>query len=100
MNVPKPFQIAFAGGSCGMTMVRVGEELIERCAAEKIPVKVSYIDLWVSDYVFPETDLVVEMFPYYEKIKIPVLNGRPFLNPAEEKEYFNILIDKIKEIIG
>jgi hypothetical protein len=93
-------KIAFAGGSCGMTMVRVGEELIERCHAENISIKVSYIDLWVSDYVLPDTDLVIEMFPYYQQLDIPVLNGRPFLNPLEEKKYFNVMIDKIKDIVG
>ena len=100
MESSKVFNITFAGGSCGITMVRVGEKLTELCQAENLFVKIKYIDLWVSDYLLPSTDLVVEMFPYYKNLDMPLVNGRPFLNPMKENDLYVDLIDRIKEIIS
>jgi hypothetical protein len=99
MENSKVFNVAFAGGSCGITMVRVGEKLTELCQAEGIQLNISYVDLWVSDYLMPSTDLVVEMFPYYKRLNIPVINGKPFLNPQEEEGYYPILIQEIKSMV-
>jgi len=90
--------IAFAGGSCGITMIRVGEELVSMCKAENLQVNIKYVDLWISDYLLPSTDLVVEMFPYYNDLDIPIVNGRPFLNPNQEKAFYSEMISMIKEI--
>jgi len=79
-------------------MVRVGEQLAERCKVEDIPVKIKYVDLWVSDYLLPNTDLVIEMFPYFKDIDIPLINGRPFLNHQQEEEMYSEVIDRIREI--
>lgn len=100
METSKVFNIAFAGGSCGITMVRVGEKLAELCKAENLTVKVKYVDLWVSDYLLPSTDLVVEMFPYFKDLDIPLVNGRSFLNPLKENDHYVDLIYRIKEIIS
>ena len=98
MTVSKEFNIAFAGGSCGITMVVVGEKLTDLGKAEDLHLNIKYVDLWVSDYLLPKTDLVVEMFPYYKNLDIPVFNGRPFLNHLEENEMYPKLLDLIKEI--
>ena len=100
MITSKVFNIAFAGGSCGITMIRVGEKLTELCKAENLTVKVKYVDLWVSDYLLPSTDLVVEMFPYFKDLDLPVVNGRPFLNPLKENDQYVNLINRIKEIVS
>lgn len=100
MESSKVFNITFAGGSCGITMVRVGEKLTELCQDENLSVKIKYIDLWVSDYLLPSTDLVVEMFPYYKNLDKPLVNGRPFLNPMKENDLYVDLIKRIKEIIS
>ena len=100
METSKVFNIAFAGGSCGITMIRVGEKLTELCKAENLTVKVKYVDLWVSDYLLPSTDLVVEMFPYFKDLDLPVVNGRPFLNPLKENDQYVNLINRIKEIVS
>lgn len=91
--------VAFAGGSCGITMVRVGEHLKDLCSAQNLPVNIRYVDLWVSDYLLPNTDLVIEMFPYYKNLEIPVLNGRPFLDHQAEGEMYTRVLHKIKEIL-
>ena len=59
---------------------------------------VKYVDLWVSDYILPSTHLVVEMFPYFKDLDIPVLNGRPLLNPLEEKTRLAELVNYIKDL--
>lgn len=82
-----------------MTMVRVGEKLIDLCHSENLQINIKYVDLWVSDYLLPNTDLVVEMFPYFKDLDIPVINGRSFLNPLEENKMYGTVIDFIKEII-
>jgi hypothetical protein len=98
MSGSSVLNIAFAGGSCGITMVRVGERLSDLCQSEDLKVNIKYVDLWISDYLLPNTDLVVEMFPYYKDLDIPVINGRPFLNPLEENEMYGTVIDYIKDL--
>jgi hypothetical protein len=92
--------VAFAGGSCGMTMIRVGEKLKELCEAESMPLKIKYVDLWVSDYLMPDTDLVIEMFPYYKDLSIPVVNGRPFLTHIGEENTYQKIVETVREIVG
>lgn len=81
-----------------MTMMTIGEKLVERCARAGLRVQIEYVDLWTSDYLRPGVDLVVEMFPYYKKLPIPIFNGRPFLNRAGESELLAQLVDRIREI--
>lgn len=83
-----------------MTMVRVGEKLAELCRKEGLTISVKYVDLWVSDYFLPTTDLVVEMFPYYKNLSIPVVDGKPFLNPLLEDGLYVSLIETIKELLS
>jgi hypothetical protein len=90
--------ITFAGGSCGMTMVRAGEKLTDLCEAENLRVNIKYIDLWVSDYLMPNTDLVIEMFPYYKNLSIPVVNGRPFIGRQGEQQLYTELVDMVRNI--
>jgi hypothetical protein len=79
-------------------MVRVGETLVERCEKAGLRIKIKYLDLWTSDVLMPNTDLVVEMFPYYKDLKIPVINGRPFLSHLQEEQLFSHLVGMIKTI--
>ena len=82
-----------------MTMIRVGEKLIELCEAEGMSVKIKYVDLWVSDFLMPNTDLVIEMFPYYKDIKIPIVSGRPFLTHINEDKTYNNIVNTVREIM-
>ncbi len=81
-----------------MTMVRAGEKLTDLCEAENLRVNIKYVDLWVSDYLFPNTDLVIEMFPYYKNLSIPVVNGRPFISRQGEKQLFTELVGMVRNI--
>ena len=90
--------IVFAGGSCGATMIRAGQKLADLCEQEGLRVHVQYLDLWTTDFIRPNVDLVVEMFPYYRGLSIPVFNGRPFLSRSGEDELLVQIMDKIKEI--
>lgn len=83
-----------------MTMVRVGEMLTDLCRAEKLQVELKYVDLWISDYIHPGTDLVVEMLPYYKGLKIPVVDGKRFLNPREENAMYADLLEIIREMLS
>ena len=82
-----------------MTMIRVGEKLKELCKAEGMLLKIRYVDLWVSDYIMPDTDLVIEMFPYYKNLSIPVLNGRPFLTHINEENTYKNVVSTVREIV-
>jgi hypothetical protein len=90
--------IVFAGGSCGMTMVRAGETLAEMCRSEGLRVEVQYLDLWTSDFIRPNVHLVVEMFPYYKGLPVPVVSGRPFLSRHGEDDLYRELIGMVREI--
>ena len=98
MDNSKVCNIVFAGGSCGMTMIRAGEKLIDLCSSENLVIKIRYVDLWVSDYLMPNTDMVIEMFPYYKNLAIPIVNGRPFLSHTEENELYLEIIKIVKDI--
>ena len=90
--------IVFAGGSCGATMIRAGQKLTDLCDQEGLRVHVQYLDLWTTDFIRPNVRLVVEMFPYYHGLPIPVFNGRPFLSRSGEDELLAKLVAAIKEI--
>ncbi len=98
MSVQHNCHIAFAGGACSMTMVRAGEKLSELCQQHGFRVKIHYLNLWVSDTLSPNIELVVEMFPYYQNLSIPVFNGQPFLNRQGEDELLSQLINFVGKI--
>lgn len=90
--------IAFAGGMCGPAMVRAADALADRCQRERLSLSVQYVDLWVSDYLRPNVDLVVEMFPYYKNLAIPVVNGRPFVIKQGEGALLSELVELVRGI--
>jgi len=101
MNTPsrsKVCNVAFVGGACMMTMMTAGEKLSERCEKAGLRVHIDYVDLWTSDYLRPGIDLVIEMFPYYKKLAIPVVSGRPFATRAGADELLARLVDRIREL--
>jgi hypothetical protein len=79
-------------------MVRAGEKLAELCRANGLRIKVRYLDLWVSDFIMPYDDLVIEMFAYYRNLTIPVISGRPFLDGRGEDKLMAQLLEKLREI--
>jgi hypothetical protein len=81
-----------------MTMIRAGETLRDRCEEVGLRVNLRYVDLWVSDFLPPNTHLVVEMFPYFKNLSIPVISGRPFLSRSGEDELLAELVAKVREI--
>ena len=94
----KACNVAFAGGACMMTMMTAGDKLTERCEKAGLRVQIDYVDLWTSDYLRPGIDLVIEMFPYYKKLSIPVVSGRPFVTRAGDSELLAQLVERIREI--
>ncbi|RPI32041.1 MAG: hypothetical protein EHM70_09970 [Chloroflexota bacterium] len=94
----KETNVTFAGGACGITMMRAGEKLADLCAKQGLRIRLSYVDLWTSDYLQPNVDLVIEMFAYYKNLKVPIISGRPFLSGRGEKELLEQIVSKIREI--
>jgi galactitol-specific phosphotransferase system IIB component len=94
----KVTNLTFAGGNCAVTMMVAGEKLAELCAKQGLKIQVTYVDLWTSDYLKPNVDLVIEMFSYYKNLKVPIISGRPFLSGRGEKELMEQIISKIREI--
>lgn len=79
-------------------MMRAGEKLADLCAKQGLRIHLTYVDLWTSDYLQPNVDLVIEMFSYYKNLRVPIISGRPFLSGAGEKELMEQIISKIREI--
>ncbi len=94
----KTCNVAFVGGACMMTMMAAGDKLTERCEKAGLRVQIDYVDLWTSDYLRPGIDLVIEMFPYFKKLSIPVVSGRPFAVRAGESELLAELVERIRDI--
>jgi hypothetical protein len=90
--------IAFAGGQCMSTMIRAGEQLSDLCAREGISIKIQYVDLWTSDYLMPGVRLVIEMYPYYRNLNIPVVSGKAFLARQGEEALLAQIVDLVREI--
>ena len=94
----KACNVVFAGGACMMTMMAAGDKLIERCEQAGLRVRIEYVDLWTSDYLRPGIDLVIEMFPYYKKLPIPIISGRPFVTRTGDHELLAQLVGRIREL--
>lgn len=81
-----------------MTMRAAGEKLTELCQREKLPIRIDYVDLWTSDYLRPGIDLVIEMFPYFRNLKVPIISGKPFINRQGEADLLAQLVNMVREI--
>lgn len=89
-------RVIVAGGSCGASMERASEKIDEYCHKKGVKVKVSMHNLWHSKHLDPRVDLVVQMFPYFENIGCPVLDGRPFIKGHGEEE----LLYEVAELLA
>ncbi len=85
-------RVIVAGGSCGSSMQRASEKIAEACHRDDISVKVSIHNLWHSVHIDPRADLVVQMFPFFEKLDCPVFDGRPFIKGNGEADLLGQLI--------
>lgn len=81
-----------------MTMRTAGEKLSELCQREGVRIRIDYVDLWVSDYLRPGIDLVIEMFPYFRDLAIPVISGKPFISRRGDRELLAELVERVKEL--
>lgn len=90
-------RILIAGGMCGTTMLRAAELIKEECLKIDIYVDVKIHNLWESAYVDTSCDVVIEMFPFFDKLPVPLLSGKPFISRKEEnkliKEIVNLLME-------
>lgn len=84
-------RVIVAGGSCGASMQRASEKIYEACHRNEINVTVSIHNLWQSVHIDPRADLVVQMFPFFEKLDCPVFDGRPFIKGVGETDLLNSL---------
>lgn len=82
-------RVIVAGGSCGSSMQRASEKIDEYCHIQGIKVKVSVHNLWHSVHLDSRADLVIQMFPFFEELGCPVLDGRPFIKGDGEEEVLN-----------
>lgn len=78
-------KLLIAGGLCGTTMLIASEKLTERCRQEGVSLQVTIQNLWETTYVGGTYDLIIEMFPFFENQRCPVLSGKPFISHANEK---------------
>lgn len=79
-------KVLIAGGLCGTAMLIVSQKIRDRCARDGLTVDTTIQNLWETGYVRPDYDLIVEMFPYFEKERCPVVSGRPFINHIGEEQ--------------
>ncbi len=89
-------KILIAGGQCGITMLRASEIIKDKAIMTGFDVNIKIHDLWMSSAVDVDCDLIIEMFPYFDEVTCPLLDGRPFINRIREKE----LVDKVMELLG
>ena len=93
-------KLLIAGGLCGTTMLMAGEKLTESCAKRDVDLDVTIQNLWETTYVARNYDVIVEMFPYFENEKCPVISGKPFISHAGEKELVREITDLLCEDSG
>jgi hypothetical protein len=79
-------KLLIAGGLCGTTMLRAGELITESCRAKGVDIQVNIQNLWETTYVAGNYDVIIEMFPFFENEKCPVVSGKPFINHIGEKD--------------
>jgi len=77
-------------------MLRASEEIKDRALMTGIDVNIKIHDLWMSSVVDVDYDLIIEMFPYFDEVACPLLDGRPFINRIGEEK----LVDKVMDILG
>ena len=88
-------KILIAGGLCGTTMLVAGEKITERCRQEGVSLQVTIQNLWETTYVAGNYDLIIEMFPFFQNQRCPVLSGKPFISHVGEKT----LIERIAALL-
>lgn len=88
-------KVLIAGGLCGTTMLIVADKIRARCAACGVTVQTTIQNLWETSYVCPGYSLIVEMFPYFENEKCPVVSGKPFINHRGE----DVVLDEIASLL-
>ncbi len=89
-------RVIVAGGSCGSSMQRASEKVDEYCHVKGIKVKVSVHNLWQSVHLDSRADLVIQMFPFFEGLDCPVLDGRPFIKGDGEDD----LLHEVAELLA
>lgn len=81
-----------------MTMLHIGDKLEELCRREKLRVRLVYVDLWETDSLPPQVDIVVEMFPFFSGLSIPIVDGRPLFTRQGERQFLPCLVTMIRDI--
>ncbi len=76
-------------------MQRASEKIDQVCRLSNIPVRVTIHNLWQSVHLDPRADLVIQMFPFFERLECPLLDGRPFISGIGEA----VLLDKLIRIL-
>ena len=91
----KAKKVLIAGGLCGATMLMAAEKIEDACRARRIPANIKVHNLWESAYPGEGFDVIVEMFPFFENERCPVLSGKPFITHQGEKQ----LVARIVELL-
>lgn len=85
-------RVLIAGGLCGTTMLIAADKIKKICNKNNIDVIVNIHNLWESAISGQGYDLIIEMFPYFENITVPLLSGKPFIAHIEEKQLLNEIV--------
>jgi galactitol-specific phosphotransferase system IIB component len=88
-------KLVIAGGSCGNSMLRSAAKIKKACLQNNIKVVVNIHNLWESIEIDSRANLVIQMFPFFDQLNCPLLDGRPFITGNGEVD----LIEKILTIL-
>ncbi|PNV61964.1 hypothetical protein C0033_12025 [Clostridium sp. chh4-2] len=90
-------KVLIAGGLCGTTMLTAADKIKERCLTRNQEIHVKIQNLWETSYVTPGYDLIIEMFPFFEEEKCPVISGKPFISHIGEKALIEQIVNHLEE---
>lgn len=90
-------KLLIAGGLCGTTMLAAGDKLVRCCRQDGIELRVTVQNLWETTYVAGSYDLIIEMFPFFEKKSCPVISGKPFIHHMGEQKLVEQIVSFFRD---
>ncbi|NPV69630.1 MAG: hypothetical protein HPY55_03150 [Firmicutes bacterium] len=89
--------ILVAGGSCGNAMQRAAERIRQASESAGVQAQVLIQNLWERAEPDSRADVIVQMFPFFSALDVPVLDGRPFILGKGEDELLARILSLICE---
>ena len=89
--------VLVAGGSCGNAMQRAAERIRQASENAGLDALVLVQNLWERSEPDPRACVIVQMFPFFSGLGVPVLDGRPFILGKGEDELLARIVSLICE---